>query len=128
MSEQQRRTLVVKCTFGTADPERCAQAFTVAATAVAAGAEVSLWLTGEAAWLALPGRAEHGGVVPDAAGTDAQVDAPPADLVERHHVLREQGRMTDVGARHQRADAQRRRRRGDRRQQRNGTQPRFVPQ
>ena len=52
------RTLVVKCTAGVEEPERCAQAFTVAATAVAAGARVSLWLTGEAAWLAVPGRAE----------------------------------------------------------------------
>jgi predicted peroxiredoxin len=50
--------LVVKCTAGVEEAERCAQAFTVAATAVAAGAQVSLWLTGEAAWLALPGRAE----------------------------------------------------------------------
>ena len=31
----------------------------MAATAVAAGVTVSLWLTGEAAWLALPGRAEQ---------------------------------------------------------------------
>ena len=53
-----RRTLVVKCTAGVDEPERCSQAFTVAATAIAAGAEVSLWLTGEAAWLAVPGRAE----------------------------------------------------------------------
>ncbi|MCU1656809.1 MAG: sulfur reduction protein DsrE [Pseudonocardiales bacterium] len=52
------RTLVVKCTAGTEEPERCSQAFTVAATALAAGADVSLWLTGEAAWLAVPGRAE----------------------------------------------------------------------
>jgi predicted peroxiredoxin len=52
------RSLVVKVTAGADAPERCAQAFTVAATAVAAGAEVSLWLTGEASWLALPGRAE----------------------------------------------------------------------
>lgn len=52
------RTLVVKCTAGADDAERCAQAFTVAATALAAGAAVSLWLTGEAAWLAVPGRAE----------------------------------------------------------------------
>jgi predicted peroxiredoxin len=52
------RTLVVKCTAGADDPERCSQAFTVAATAVASGADVSLWLTGEAAWLAVPGRAE----------------------------------------------------------------------
>jgi predicted peroxiredoxin len=34
------------------------QAFTVAATAVASGVEVSLWLTGEASWMAVPGRAE----------------------------------------------------------------------
>jgi predicted peroxiredoxin len=52
------KTLVVKATAGADAPERCAQAFTVAATAVAAGATVSLWLTGESAWFALPGRAE----------------------------------------------------------------------
>lgn len=51
-------SLVVKCTSGTEAPERCAQAFTVAATALAAGAEVSLWLTGEAVWFAIAGRAE----------------------------------------------------------------------
>ena len=50
--------LIVKATAGADAPERCAQAFTVAAVAVAAGAEVSLWLTGEASWFALPGRAE----------------------------------------------------------------------
>jgi predicted peroxiredoxin len=76
MSSKTVRRLIVKCTVGTgttgdtagtgategtagrAEAERCAQAFTVAATAVAAGAEVSLWLTGEAVWLAVPGRAE----------------------------------------------------------------------
>lgn len=52
------RSLVVKVTAGADAPERCAQAFTVAATALAAGAGVSLWLTGEASWFALPGRAE----------------------------------------------------------------------
>jgi predicted peroxiredoxin len=52
------RALVVKVTAGADGPERCAQAFTVAATALAAGVEVSLWLTGEASWFALPGRAE----------------------------------------------------------------------
>jgi predicted peroxiredoxin len=52
------RTLVVKVTAGADAPERCAQAFTVAATAAASGARVSLWLTGEASWFALPGRAE----------------------------------------------------------------------
>lgn len=53
------RSLVVKATCGADDPERVNQAFTVAAAAVAAGAEVSLWLTGEAAWLGVPGRAEE---------------------------------------------------------------------
>jgi predicted peroxiredoxin len=51
------RTLVVKATAGADAPERCAQAFTVAATAVASGVSVSLWLTGESSWFALPGRA-----------------------------------------------------------------------
>jgi predicted peroxiredoxin len=53
------RTLVVKVTCGTDDQERCNQAFTVAASGVAAGVDVSLWLTGEAAWFAVPGRAEE---------------------------------------------------------------------
>jgi predicted peroxiredoxin len=48
----------VKVTCGAEDPERCNQAFTVAAAAVAAGADVGLWLTGEAAWFGVPGRAE----------------------------------------------------------------------
>ncbi|MCW2497581.1 DsrE family protein [Jatrophihabitans sp.] len=52
------RPLVVKCTAGVDEVERCAQAFTVSATALASGVEVSLWLTGEAAWLAVAGRAE----------------------------------------------------------------------
>jgi predicted peroxiredoxin len=50
--------LLVKLTAGADDAERCAQAFTVSAVAVAAGAGISLWLTGEASWFALPGRAE----------------------------------------------------------------------
>jgi predicted peroxiredoxin len=52
------RSLVVKATAGADAPERCSQAFTVAAVAVAAGVPVSLWLTGDSAWYALPGRAE----------------------------------------------------------------------
>jgi predicted peroxiredoxin len=56
------RGLVVKVTAGADDPERCNQGFTVAATALAAGADVSLWLTGEAAWLGVPGRAEAFGL------------------------------------------------------------------
>lgn len=53
------RNLVIKCTAGSEDPERCNQAFTVAAAALASGARVSLWLTGEATWFAVPGRAEE---------------------------------------------------------------------
>jgi predicted peroxiredoxin len=45
--------LVVKCTWGLERPETLFQAFTVAATAAAAGHEVSLWLTGDAVWHAL---------------------------------------------------------------------------
>lgn len=50
--------LLVKVTSGAESPERCAQAFTVSSVAAASGVGVSLWLTGEASWFALPGRAE----------------------------------------------------------------------
>ena len=50
-------TLVIKVTAGKDEPERSGQALNVAATALASGVAVSLWLTGEAAWFALPGRA-----------------------------------------------------------------------
>jgi predicted peroxiredoxin len=67
------RTLVIKVTAGSDAPERCSQAFTVAATALAAGVDVSLWLTGESAWFALPGRAAefelpHSAPLPDLLG------------------------------------------------------------
>ncbi|MBA3781870.1 DsrE family protein [Nocardioides sp. InS609-2] len=52
------RPLVVKITCGAEAPERCNQGFTVAASAIASGAVVSLWLTGDAAWFGVPGRAE----------------------------------------------------------------------
>jgi predicted peroxiredoxin len=52
-------SLVIKLTAGKNDPERANQAFNVAATAIASGIGVSLWLTGEASWLALPGQAEE---------------------------------------------------------------------
>jgi predicted peroxiredoxin len=52
------RSVVIKVTAGKDDPERCAQALNVAATAVASGVPVSLWLAAEASWLALPGRAD----------------------------------------------------------------------
>ena len=57
MSAQTSRSLVVKLTCGEAEPEKVNQAFTVAATAAASGVPVSLWLTGEAVWFAVPGRA-----------------------------------------------------------------------
>jgi predicted peroxiredoxin len=54
-----QRALVIKCTTGAENAERCSQAFTVAATAAATGVPTSLWLTGEAAWFGLPGKAEE---------------------------------------------------------------------
>jgi len=66
------RSLLVKVTAGPEDAERCNQAFTVAATAVASGVDVSLWLTGEAVWFAVEGRAPDLGL-PHA--------APVADLM-----------------------------------------------
>ena len=65
------RPLVVKITCGAEELERLNQGLTVATTALAAGAEVSLWLTGEAIWLAVPGRAEE---------LDLPHGAPLADL------------------------------------------------
>jgi predicted peroxiredoxin len=64
------RSLVVKATAGADAPERCSQAFTVATTALAAGVEVSFWLTGESTWFALPGKAAefvlpHAAPLPD---------------------------------------------------------------
>ena len=57
MTSAPRNQLLIKVTAGNDSPERCSQAFTVAATAAASGVQVSLWLTGEAAWFALPGKA-----------------------------------------------------------------------
>jgi predicted peroxiredoxin len=67
------RPLVVKVTCGAEAPERANQAWTVASTALAAGAPVTVWLTGEAVWFAVPGRQPSLGL-PHA--------APVADLVE----------------------------------------------
>ena len=50
--QRHARQLIIKLTAGVESPEKLSQAFTVAATAVASGATVSLWLTGESAWLA----------------------------------------------------------------------------
>jgi predicted peroxiredoxin len=67
------RTLVVKTTSGTDRPEAANQALTVAAAAVASGVPVSLWLTGEAAWFGVPGRADE---------LALEHAAPAADLLE----------------------------------------------
>lgn len=50
--------LVLKITCGPEALERLNQGLTVAATALASGIDVSLWLTGDATWMAVPGRAE----------------------------------------------------------------------
>jgi predicted peroxiredoxin len=52
------RPLVIKLTVGAESPEKANQAFMVAATGLASGTAVSLWLTGEATWFGVPGRAE----------------------------------------------------------------------
>jgi predicted peroxiredoxin len=51
-------TLVLKITCGAEALERLAQGLTVATTALAAGYQVSVWLTGEATLLATSGHAE----------------------------------------------------------------------
>nr|BFE85979.1 DsrE family protein [Planobispora longispora] len=61
-------------TAGSDAPERCNQAFTVAAAALASGVPVSLWLTGEASWFALPGRAKEF-ALPHAAPLDDLLEA-----------------------------------------------------
>lgn len=51
-------SLLVTLTCDLDAAERLNQALTVPATAAASGVPVSVWLSGEAAWLAVPGRAE----------------------------------------------------------------------
>jgi predicted peroxiredoxin len=72
------RQLIIKLTAGVESPEKLSQAFTVAATAVASGSVVSLWLTGESSWLAVPGRAEDFSL-PQAAPLSDLRDAVLAD-------------------------------------------------
>ena len=67
------RRLVIKATCGAEAPERLSQALTVAATAVASGVELSLWLTGDAVWLGVSG------TVPD---LGLEHSAPLGDLVD----------------------------------------------
>lgn len=63
--------LVIKVTCGAEAAERCNQGLTVAATALASGAEVSLWLTGDAVRLAVRG----------ATGFSLEHAADPLDLL-----------------------------------------------
>jgi predicted peroxiredoxin len=55
-TEMTTRSLLIKITCGAEAAERANQAWTVAAMGLAAGASVSVWLTGEAVWFAVPGR------------------------------------------------------------------------
>ena len=72
-TETTMRSLLIKITCGAEAPERANQAWTVAAMGVAAGARVSVWLTGEAVWFAVPGRQ------PD---LELQYATPVAELIE----------------------------------------------
>jgi predicted peroxiredoxin len=72
-TEMTSRSLLIKITCGAEAAERANQAWTVAAMGLAAGASVTVWLTGEAVWFAVPGRQ------PDLELPHA---APIADLVE----------------------------------------------
>ncbi len=67
------RSLIIKLTCGAEAAERANQAWSVAAMGIAAGAPVTVWLTGEAVWFAVPGRQ------PDLALPHA---TPVSDLVE----------------------------------------------
>lgn len=75
------RTLIIKITCGAEAAERANQAWTVAAMGVAAGADVTVWLTGEAVWFGVRRRQ------PDLALPQA---TPVAELVE---TVREGGRI-----------------------------------
>ena len=55
-TEMSKQSLLIKITCGAEAAERANQAWTVAAMGVAAGASVSVWLTGEAVWFAVTGR------------------------------------------------------------------------
>lgn len=51
-----KRSLILKLTCAAEAAERANQAWTVSAAAVAAGVDVTVWLTGEAVWFAVPER------------------------------------------------------------------------
>ena len=66
--------LVIKLTCGLESPERVSQAFSVASAALASGVKVSFWLTGDAAYFAIPGKAATF-ELPHAAPLDDQLSA-----------------------------------------------------
>ena len=65
--------LLIKITCGAEAAERANQAWTVAAMGLTAGASVSVWLTGEAVWFAVPGRQPS---------LDLPYATPVAELIE----------------------------------------------
>lgn len=75
------RALIVKITCGAEAAERANQAWTVAAVGVAAGADVTVWLTGEAVWFGVRDRQ------PDLA---LPMATPVAELVD---TVRQAGRI-----------------------------------
>jgi predicted peroxiredoxin len=75
------RSLIIKLTCGAEAAERANQAWTVAAAGVAAGVAVTVWLTGEGVWFAVPERQ------PD---LELPFATPIADLVE---TVRSSGRI-----------------------------------
>ncbi|GLY27492.1 hypothetical protein Kisp02_08570 [Kineosporia sp. NBRC 101731] len=66
-------SLVIEVTVGPEAPERCNQAFTVAAAACASGVPVHVWLSGDGSSLALPGRA---------AGVELEHATPLPELID----------------------------------------------
>lgn len=89
--------LVVKCTWGTDGAERCNQALTVASVAAASGVPVSLWLTGEATWLAVPDSPARDLSLPEA--------TPAAELLDTVLALGSVTVCTQCAARRQLAEA-----------------------
>ena len=73
MTDRPTRSLVIKITCGAEAAERANQGWTVAAMGLAAGAPVTVWLTGEAVWFAVEDRGPDLGL-PHA--------TPVAELVE----------------------------------------------
>jgi predicted peroxiredoxin len=53
------KQIVIKLIAGKEDPERLSGALSVASSAIASELDVSLWLTSEASWFALPGRVDE---------------------------------------------------------------------